>query len=1321
MAAFDITISRNPAKMRALLNLWFAADFKPTFISDRAPQLEGFDDVELLGPSTTETRVPMRMFDLDTKNLVDYPDVGGLGQYCMLSHRWMDREVDYAFISNARLLDFNRAMLDLKARDEGGPRSHEHGQEARQNDVQMIKAQCDVEIEEHEQTIKSLINPSLDELGMRSSPDIIAELLLRRTKVKAAKQMLYQAKKDVDEKLSKERYAELEEEVFRDLMKEMGIAEEDASEIKELAEMESKETEGTESETSSETTAQQIDPRTADDIGFFKHHSRVREAIDKMVTLLQQRKSAIKIEKSIEQAKDILDKKLFPKGQKRYLWLDTCCINKSNDREFTESLSLMGDWYANADFCLVYLDKTNAAQQWVEEWQHFKTKSAPTANITSFRDIFGSEPEWSTRGWTLQELVMSKMTYYVNSLWEPLGRPIENIGAFYYFCPFIQIYCNGDVNNPYAEALDVIENVETLTNLLHESKVEVRILVHENVSDEGAQPEVNFQTEKTKVQIAQTLITMLEVLGVQIPKNIDMDTAKPQITQSIHFASTKLVSAQTAGKPATDLLLALKTSVEACISEKLRTDRLELRHAKQLINLLLRCLVKVTEALIKEDRRYIAEFGNVQDLRTWQDGTARSGFSTHKVMSLACKRRCFVPTDRAYSLMGLLGVRYPVFHAEGLNKAMVRLLDEVVISSNDVSVFNWTGKHLGSPIKGRSLYPSTLEAYAAQKNEMRQMVKNKKLAEMLQIQRYEVTEVFVGITSMLRDAITFVKDSKEKALPLGWLKEILLVVKDADYAALTPHLDNLAKILMWIQQTFSPQPTLDEKATGDPAKSESEKIEKATSSSSSSLPFGLHAPQYPSFDTASLRTKLGDKRTELQSSISSQLTKRSLSTKATPEDLTKKWNDEVIAYIKNIDPPKDDTTTSIPVPVPTAESSNSDQVTLKPATAPELPQEFQQVLADIKTREFIQPNTKPEEMETMISPNPIIVNSSGIEGVFDIQRVVVTMLQPEKLRRQIDSAVTPHQKITGWCTISTGFALVMVGFCCEKRILEQELNVINVVEHKVLKEVKKEEQGRNRLARRTTTSSDMTKAMGTPTLSSPTSPLLGGTLSPQTEEMKVDQKDDNDDIEEANQVTRMIKFVQEPDLNSIAGEWVLARFSGVPGAKWFLCHVELGSTHNFYGHRIPTDEINFYDASPEMGLVKYWDVYMMRKKTKLCGIFEALLQSKDMGNTKAQMAEALGDLGHSVEGGEPDSDTESKPASSYFDQKLEQGGMLAMKVGAGLFQSLWELQADQLEKNLNAAVLKKIPAHLQAAIESLNENKDLLPAMFHSARRIHMF
>jgi Heterokaryon incompatibility protein (HET) len=45
----------------------------------------------------------------------------------------------------------------------------------------------------------------------------------------------------------------------------------------------------------------------------------------------------------------------------RYFWVDTCCIDKSNNNELFESINSMFRWYQNAVRCYVYLLDISAA------------------------------------------------------------------------------------------------------------------------------------------------------------------------------------------------------------------------------------------------------------------------------------------------------------------------------------------------------------------------------------------------------------------------------------------------------------------------------------------------------------------------------------------------------------------------------------------------------------------------------------------------------------------------------------------------------------------------------------------------------------------------------------------------------------------------------------------------------------------------------------------------------------------------------------------------------------------------------------------------
>ncbi|KAI5792651.1 hypothetical protein FPQ18DRAFT_239724, partial [Pyronema domesticum] len=179
-----------------------------------------------------------------------------------------------------------------------------------------------------------------------------------------------------------------------------------------------------------------------------------------------------------------------------YLWDDTCCINKSVVGEHQESLAMMGDWYTNAEFCITYLG----------------------TETSCFKSI--KNPWWSTRGWTLQELVLSRKAHFYNNKWELL------------------------------------------------------------------QPDAGIS-------------------------KADIDEA-------------------------------------------------------------------------------IAKFSRIPIEEVCRGGSSSTlhGFD---IMHLMSRRQLTVPTDQAYALMGMLGVKFQAFHAEGISMALSRLICEYVIATNDVSVFNWFG------------------------------------------------------------------------------------------------------------------------------------------------------------------------------------------------------------------------------------------------------------------------------------------------------------------------------------------------------------------------------------------------------------------------------------------------------------------------------------------------------------------------------------------------------------------------------------------------------------------------------------------------------
>ncbi|KAI1769709.1 hypothetical protein GGR53DRAFT_12922 [Hypoxylon sp. FL1150] len=1373
-AAFKIAVGNNPDKVRSMLNLWFVPKFKPAFYNEEerysqvSATASGLDDIVLLDssylsaatePGGQETRHPVRMIDLDTKNLVEYPNIGPRGQYCILSHSWKGREVNYKYIGDAKFKAFNQALADAAA-DKSSQKTTTGT--TKRNDIDTIKIQCQQDIDAQISVIKSLAeegNASL-ELGLSDTSDIVRELLSWRVDVKILEKGddgeggFQRARDRLAAALVARDYGKMEDEVFDQFLKDTGLEDDKAQAVRDITD------DVTEQLSLDVTKAEEAldeekrkQSEHVDKVRFFERHGHIRDAIDELIGNLERKKSVTKIEKSIERSREIFDNYPFPITDKRYLWIDSCCINRADDGEYVKSISAMGEWYKNAEFCLIHLDtRRNIPIDPLTDWQiMMSTIEPPGPNIVQFKDILDYKPEWSTRAWTLQELVMSKATFYVNSAWELLSRPVDTIGPWYHLSPFAYLYTSVDTNNPYSSVFSGGNNTTLLAEALDKSGVQYRLQ--------------ELPPGEESLIIARKLIVILDTLEFRLPRDIEMETARSRITQSVYIAVSGLTaSSEDQVSDGKRLLNCILEALQPYLSDSREYSLAE--RARHAINVLLKSLVGLLEVPIIYDRSYVAAFGKVQNLELWRKGLIRSRFSTHNAMSLLSGRNATVVTDFAYCLMGMLGVRFPVFPAEGLTKALSRLLDEVVISSNDVSVFNWTGKQYGSHIRGRSLYPSLPAAYNISKDEERKKKRDEKLSELVQTERYEKMADFLAISGMLVSAITFVKERQKKNIPLGWVVEILRVIKRAEFEQLRPHITNIGKILKYIETAFDSKAEATTRATDSPSTStlatptigadEGGPKQGALNSFTSQIRTPSLPKELPSFKAP----KFGRKKTEPETappkaspqqsssrgfgfkspSLKSFGRKESATSQAsvTPTDvgnepdaagvssppatpslmsdgLSHPLDGEVFSYIKRIEGVEGD-----------AGEGKGRNAPL--SGAPELPEELGKVLAEIPERKFSKPHKKSEEFDTMISPNPIIVKNSGIEGLFDIQRVIVSMAQPEKLRRQVRNAVSPDQKITGWCIISTGFATVMVSFSCPKSILAKELDIVQAVEDKVLRLETTGGKGdstgdetsqvnESRLKKAESAWQNTLKDR----LKMPNSDKDGKGTGPDDSIFKEFEA-------EGNRVSKMIKFVQESDLTKVAGEWVLARFSGVPGAKWFLCYLELGgSGRDFYGQRIPTDEIDFYNASPERGLLKYWEFYMMEKKYRLCSILQKLMDSKEWGNLKTEMGQNLAKRIAKEISGDGEEGTSSGVDSDDDDESAETGllkdlgGMALSMAGAGLIQQFYEWRAERLQKNLSADVLKKFPAHIQTAMEALDDNKDLLPSMFHSAKKVHMF
>ena len=91
----------------------------------------------------------------------------------------------------------------------------------------------------------------------------------------------------------------------------------------------------------------------------------------------------------------------------KWLWVDTCCIDKRSSAELSEAINSMYRWYANSLVCYAYLHDTPGTFSTVRDDRRY-----PNSN---------GWPEWFSRGWTLQEMIAPSNVQFFNKDWQCIG------------------------------------------------------------------------------------------------------------------------------------------------------------------------------------------------------------------------------------------------------------------------------------------------------------------------------------------------------------------------------------------------------------------------------------------------------------------------------------------------------------------------------------------------------------------------------------------------------------------------------------------------------------------------------------------------------------------------------------------------------------------------------------------------------------------------------------------------------------------------------------------------------------------------------------
>ncbi|PIL25336.1 hypothetical protein GSI_13225 [Ganoderma sinense ZZ0214-1] len=149
----------------------------------------------------------------------------------------------------------------------------------------------------------------------------------------------------------------------------------------------------------------------------------------------------------------------------RYIWIDSCCINKESSAELSEAINSMYNWYRGAQVCYAFL------------------ADVPPGGDVRAKDSKFRESRWFKRGWTLQELVAPLVVVFLSKDWQYLGTK-DGLA-------------------------DLIKDI---------TSIDIGILTHERVlSEESVANRMRWAARRETTRVEDQAYSLLGIFGITMP------------------------------------------------------------------------------------------------------------------------------------------------------------------------------------------------------------------------------------------------------------------------------------------------------------------------------------------------------------------------------------------------------------------------------------------------------------------------------------------------------------------------------------------------------------------------------------------------------------------------------------------------------------------------------------------------------------------------------------------------------------------------------------------------------------------------------------
>ncbi|KAI5797519.1 hypothetical protein DFH27DRAFT_106803 [Peziza echinospora] len=1079
-----------------------------------------------------------------------------------------------------------------------------------------------------------------------------------------------------------------------------------------------------------------------------KYYMQIVELTSEQRTVLEKRRSAYKIFHSMEATRKIVE---HPENQKlgseklkaQYLWNDTCCINKTVTSEHITTLALMGEWYANAEFCVVQLDRHPRDEDWLIDFNNGGRKpfnpSDLKRNYESLQDIAEKSrtrmPYWSMRGWTLQECCLSQKMFFFNNRWEGLQyKPIKDI-----------FKSNGleqesiQESWPFPTPNDNAEDDYNTQNVIAEFTgiPTAEVCRGSKPSDLSAYDILAYAQQRqctVEVDRVYSLMGMLHVkfaafhaegLTMALTRLLDSVVSTTHDVSIFNWAGEKCGSTI----PGRSLYpVNFDPFASEISSTRARIYEGESAPGSKIISQPPEKPVPVEEYSLAEDqksetsaeadieREDAIAFQSLHDidrhLEVYSHAVLNSIYEAIPEKSL--KAVIDYVNDTDFRLLGKEG--YNVVHGlfkvlrEIDNRFQVRLAEDAAKAAE---------ARRQKQLEEERLIKEAEQAAAAAAAPPTPPVEETAPIEPVKSSRsFGSSMRLKGTKGLFGSSKKSTTDPAEpvaaKPVRTSWLANAWNSASNTPAAtpSETPNDDEESKKLGvedWcalIERivAFLRFHSKDINDLGGHQDATSRGIESlALRSKLAWISELLDAiAQGPNLKTAGLGPE--DHQFHLNDApyFKHMLAHRALTyiiglQPSAEKPLHKPWElKKLLSFLQKTVP--GDLSPAI------IEKLNSVLYNTPYDQCPDMTSIESLVVATLSSHKGAErghPKSQGSRKTSthkpsMISRNPIIVSTSGIEGLFDIQRVVVDvewirpkpeldklppganpkpdiLQEPRKLVEKAIKDNKPDLVFVGECRISTGISSTNVGFSCTAQVLQKQLDLRAVLA--------------------------------------------------QTE-LRLPDPEVSDRLD----YVTILNFIREVDIELVAGEWVLARFAGVDRADWFLCLLEIGATHPFYGWRIPSSKVDFSMKGAEPDLVEWWEKYMAVKKTLWCDLIKkrvvkrkAESESKSAKAERKRNSEAVSianlrlETLKALQGGESVVSVASDRITKYATGEI-------LHVHGMIDRRMMEKEDYKDKKELRFRALEgaEVPVEAHSAVLSLDENS-VLPTMFFAAKRIHMF